>query len=238
MVGCRQSRILSLYAIWNNGLKVAVCGGEDSINDLHWSKQPGSCRTYVCTFEEGLNMKAWFDGLKEGHAFVSNGPLLQFQVDHHLPGQTVTLPENGGMVEVTMELTSIAPLEKVLLIFNGMVLEEIVLEGDRTHFEYRKKHPVTESGWFHLRAEGTPEERFPLDAIYAQAFTNPVWVTVGDQPVRDKKSAEYSIRWIEKLETIMASDPGWRSQQEKDHVLSQLGEAKEIYLRLAREAVR
>ena len=38
---------------------------------------------------------------------------------------------------------------------------------------------VSKSGWYHLRAEGDRGERYPLDATYAQAFTNPTWVEVG-----------------------------------------------------------
>jgi len=227
-----------VYAIWNNGLKIAACGGEDSLNDLQRSRQIGSHKTYVNTSSKGLEMKAWFDGLKKGHAFVSNGPLIDFIVEDRIPGETINLPKSGGMVEIEVEVQSIVPLEKVLLIFNGDVVEEFLLEDDRTHFEYRKSHQVNESGWFHLRAEGVPEERFPLDAKYAQAFTNPVWVIVGDQPIRDQESAQYSIRWIEKLKEIMDKDPGWRSQAEKNHVFGQLNEAKEIYQKFAREAVK
>ena len=43
-----------MYALWNNGLKVAAVGGEDSISNLHMSKLVGSHRTYVFTGEQGL----------------------------------------------------------------------------------------------------------------------------------------------------------------------------------------
>ena len=63
-----------LYAVWNNGLRVTATGGEDSISSLHRSKLLGSYRTYVYTGNLGLNMDAWFTGLKRGRAFVSSGP--------------------------------------------------------------------------------------------------------------------------------------------------------------------
>ena len=47
------------------------------------------------------------------------------------------------------------------------------------------------AGVYHLRAEGRPADRFPLDADYAQAFTNPIWVQVGTQPIRNRAAAEY-----------------------------------------------
>jgi len=74
-----------------------------------------------------------------------------------------------------------------------------------------------------------------LDTPYAQAFTNPVWITVGDRPIRDRSAAEYSIQWIEKLIMFAEAWPGWRSQRERDHVFGQFDEAKRIYQRLAAE---
>ena len=85
---------------------------------------------------------------------------------------------------------------------------------------------------------GNPDERFPLDASFAQAFTNPVWLTVGDQPVRSRAAAEYSIQWIDKLKEISEAWPGWRSQQERGHVFAQFDEARQIYQKFAREAGR
>ena len=126
--------------------------------------------------------------------------------------------------------------DKVLLVHNGEVVDEVTLDGDRTSLDYTKTLEVSGSGWYHLRAEGSPDERFPLDTSYAQAFSNPVWVTVGDQPIRSRESAEYSIRWIDKLREMAEAWPGWRSQEERDHVYAQFDEAKAIYQRFASEA--
>ena len=225
-----------MYAIWNNGLRVAAIGGEDSLGNLHSWKLIASVRTYVYTGARGLDMKAWFDGMRDGHAFVSTGPLVELTVNNKIPGETVELPAGGGTVEISARVRSIVPLEKVLLVHNGEVIDEVMLDGDRKNLDYTRSIQVTESGWYHLRAEGTPEERFPLDSGYAQAFTNPVWVTVGDQPVRSRAAAEYSIRWIDKLREMAEAHPGWRSQKERDHVFAQFDEAKVIYQGFAEQA--
>ena len=231
-----RAAFFPLYAVWNNDLRVSVCGGEDSISDLHWSKQVGSFRTYVHTGDKGLDMNAWFDGLKSGHAFVSGGPLLEFTVNGKMPGESIKLSENGGTVRIDAKIQSITPLEKVLLVSNGEVIEEIQLGENRRNVEYSKHLRVEESGWYHLRAEGKMEDRFPLDTLYAQAYTNPVWITVGGKPIRSEESAEYSLRWIDKLEAIMDADPGWRSQKEKEHVFAQFEEARNVYRQFAKEA--
>ena len=225
-----------MYAMWNNGLRVTAVGGEDSISSMHRSKLIGSARTYVYTGARGLDMQAWFDGMRGGHAFVSTGPLVELTVNGKLPGETVELPADGGTVEISALVRSIVPLEKALLVRNGEVIDEVVLAGDRKRLDYATTLPVTESGWYHLRAEGRPEDRFPLDSNYAQAFTNPVWVTVGNRPVRSRAAAEYSIRWIDKLREMAEAWPGWRSQKERDHVFAQFDEAKMIYQGFAEQA--
>jgi TolB protein len=225
-----------LYAIWNNGLKVAAVGGEDSISNLHISKLVGSHRTYVHTGARGLEMHAWLDGMRQGRAFVTNGPLVELTVNGSFPGETVGLPSAGGPVRVEGRVRSIVPLQQVTLYFNGRPVEDVPLSADRKSADLSKTIAVSTSGWYHLRAEGAPADRFPLDTSYPQAFTNPVWVTVGARPVRDRASAEYSLKWIDKLQQLAAAWPGWRSKKEQDHVYSQLEEARAVYRRLLAEA--
>jgi TolB protein len=224
------------YAVLNNGLRITAVGGEDSISNLHQSKLVGSVRTYVFTGERGLNADAWFEGLRRGQAFVSTGPLVELTVQGRASGEEVHLPAGGGMLEVIARVRSITSLEKVLLIFNGEVAETIPLSGDRKSADYQKQLRVTRSGWYHLRAEGVPAERYPLDTGYAQAFTNPIWVKVGNQPVRNRAAADYAIKWIDRLQEMAEAWPDWRSQKERDHVFAQFEEARQVYRRLARDA--
>ena len=224
------------YAVLNNGLRVAATGGEDSMSDLHISKLVGSARTYVHTGDAGLQAGPWIQGIREGRTVVSTGPLLVATVDGKMPGEEVPLPAEGGSVELTVWLRSITPLEKVTVIFNGEPIDEILLSGDRKSLDLTKSYPVTRSGWFHVHAQGTPEESYPLDTGFAQAFTSAIWVRTGERPVRDLAAAEYAMDWIDKLKALAATHPGWRSQWEKDHVFAQFDEARAIYEGFAREA--
>lgn len=224
------------YAVLNNGLRVTAVGGEDSISSMHRSKLVGSARTYVHTGDRGLDADAWFEGLRLGRAFVTTGPLVELTVNGRMPGEDAKLPAPGGDASVVARVQSITPLENVTLIFNGEVVEKVPLSADRRSAQFSKTLRVTRSGWYHLRAEGNPEERYPLDTTFAQAFTNPVWVTVGDRPVRSAAAADYCLRWIDKLQQLAEKWPGWRSQKEKDHVYAQFDEARAIYRRLQQEA--
>jgi hypothetical protein len=156
-------------------------------------------------------------------------------VDGKMPGDEVELPASGE-VAIEIRVRSITPLAKVMLIWNAELVEEIPLPDDRKSLDYTTKVRVSGSGWFHVRAEGVREESYPLDTGFAQGFTNPVWVTVGGEPVRDLEAAQYSIEWIDKLTAMAEAAPGWRSQWEKDHVFGQFRQARAIYEGFARDA--
>lgn len=225
-----------LYAVWNNGLRITATGGEDSISNLHRSKLVGSVRTYVQTDQRGLDMDAWFEGLRAGRAFVSSGPLVEMAVDGRGPGDVVALPEGGATVEITGQVRSVTELDRILVVCNGETLDEVPVMGDRRQATFSTRHRVRRSGWCHLRAEGATADRFPMDVAYVQAFTNPVWIQVGDQPVRDAAGADYALRWIDTLQALAEDWPGWRADTERAHVFAQFDEARAVYRRFASEA--
>jgi hypothetical protein len=234
--GAGRAGFVPWYAVLNNGLRITATGGEDSISSLHASKLVGSARTYVYTGDRGLDATAWWEGLRLGRAFVSLGPLVELEINGRLPGDEIQLPRGGGSVEVVARVRSITPLEKVFLVANGEAIEPVPLSADRRSGDLRKQMSVARSGWYHLRAEGSPAERHPLDAGYALAFTNPIWVTVGTQPVRSRAAADYCLKWIDTLQKMAEAWPGWRSQKEKDHVFAQFDEARQIYRHRGAEA--
>jgi hypothetical protein len=94
---------------------------------------------------------------------------------------------------------------------------------------------VQASGWFSLVVEA--EELPPaVSAAYAQAVTNAVRVYVGDGKIRSRESAEYFLRWIERLRAEIADLSLWRSEGERARTYRELDEAARIYTERAREA--
>ena len=226
--GSSQDGFPPLYAAWNNGLRVVVVGGEDSISSLHNTPLVGSVRTYVKTPAGELTMRGWLDGMRNGHAFMTNGPLVDFEVDGSIAGETVELT-SGDEVTVSVEVSSITPLDRAELVFNGEVIAALPFTGDRQTLSFERSFRPDRSGWYHVRVEGARGEAFPMDAGYVQAVTNPVWVIVDGAPVRSAEAADYGIAWVDKLQEMAEEWPGWRSQAEKDHVYAQFEEAREVY---------
>ena len=226
-----------LYAVWNNGLRITATGGEDSISNLHRSKLVGSVRTYVHTGTRGLDMAAWFEGLRAGRAFVSSGPLVELTVDGKMPGEQVALPSDGGTVEIVGRVQSVTSLDRLFLVCNGETVNTVPVGGDGRTAQLRMRHRITRSGWCHLRAEGATGDRYPMDVAYVQAFTNPIWLQVGNQPARNRAAADYALQWIDKLQEMADAWPGWRAEKERAHVFAQFDEARDVYRRFARESV-
>jgi TolB protein len=223
------------YAALNNGLRVAAIGGEDSITNLHISRLVGCVRTYVYLGDKPLTPAAWWEAARAGRSFVTTGPLVELTVEGERPGGTVSLPANGR-VDVSVRVRSITPLQRVQLVVNGESLQEIPLDLTRTKVDWSGSVSMPRSGWVHVRAEGLPAERAPLDAVYAQAFTNPVWIRVDEKPVRDAAAAKYFLQWIDRLQIMAEAWPGWTSAEERAHVFGQFDEARGVYKRFAEEA--
>jgi TolB protein len=228
---------LTQLAVWhhalNNDLPIVPVGGEDSISNLHNSKLVGSIRTYAMVGRD-FTIEGWLGALRKGNVFYSSGPLLEFQVNGKPPGEIVQLPAGGGSVKLSASVRSVVPLNKVAVYSNGRVIHEASIGSDPRHISFEHDFKVTGSGWFSLYASG-PATRL-LDINYPEAATNAVRVYVGGRPIRNRDSAQYFIRWIDKLHGMAEEWLWWRSQAEKDHVFAQLAEAKKVYEKLAREA--
>jgi TolB protein len=205
----------------NNDLRIVPTGGEDSISDLQRSRFVGTSRTYAFV-GKAFTTQTWLDAIRRGHTFFTTGPLLDFQISGHLPGDAIHLPRTGGTVEIEGSVWSFAPLSRVVIYHNGTILKELPASGS-----FRERIHVSQSGWYSLYAEGPRDLR--IEAQYPQAATNAIRIYVGDQKIRNEESAAYFIRWIDKLSTMAKAWPWWRSEAERNHVLVQFQQARKIY---------
>jgi hypothetical protein len=216
----------------NCGFKIAASAGEDSILSMHATPILGQSRIYVYLGAE-LTWDRWIDGIRRGRTFVTNGPLLNFQVNGEIPGSEIHLPAGGGTVEVSGRFDSIVPVDRMELYRNGAVIETVSAGG--RHGELHKRIPVTRSGWLTLRAIGnTPHH--PVEDAYVVAETSPVYVYCGDEPIRSREDAEYFLRWVDDVGRQVEADSNWNSERERSHVLDQFAAARRVFEQRAKEA--
>jgi hypothetical protein len=234
-----QSAGDAVLAVWyhalNNGFRVPVTGGEDSISSLHRVELVGVSRGYFHLGDQPFTWENWMKALLAGKGFVTNGPLLEFSANDAGMGEQLVLPAGGGRVTFRGTLHSMVGVERFELVSMGQVVHTIPLTGDKRTTTFELPLDVKASGWYSLRAIGRPST-FPVENTRPQAVTNPIYVMVGSQPIRSAASADYFVRWIDKLTAMAEKDPGWRSDREKAHVLGQFREARDIYVARGREA--
>ena len=227
------------YATLNNGLRVTAIGGEDSISNLHRSKLVGSVRTYVYTGSAGSTCTPGSKGSAKGRAFVSTGPLVELTVNGRMPGEEVELPASGGDGRGgSPRAVDRALGPRSCWSFNGNVIDRSRLRRrPQGSWISRSSYPVRRSGWFHLRAEGKPEDRYPLDTGYPPGLHQP-GLGHGRRPPGPQPAGGRVLdpRGSIRLQKMAEAWPGWRSDKEKAHVFCPVRRGTAVYQRLAAEA--
>jgi TolB protein len=218
----------------DNDFPIAATGGEDSNTSLHHHTLLGSVRTYAYLGPK-LEARAWMDAVRAGHSFESNGPLLEFQINHQIPGESIHLPAAGADIEVDAQVWSTLPLTRAVVYRNGVIFREVPLSQDRLTGKLHAQARVSESGWYSLTAEGEPKAN-STDPSFPQAVSNPIRVYVGDRQIRSRQSAEYFLTWLDKLWKMADKPASWRSPKEREHVLEQFEASRKVYRQRAIEA--
>lgn len=215
------------YRLLNCGFRLPAAGGTDAMANYASLRGPvGMNRVFVKT-GGALDHAAWLAGLKAGHTFATNGPLLSFSLGGKDPGDEISLASPGEL-EAKVDLRSVVPVDHLEIVGNGEVVASFPLSGDRTAVTVTRRLKVLRSGWYTLRAYADGS-RHPVLDIYPFATTSPIYVTVRSAPVRSKADADYFLSWIDRLEAAARAHPGWNGEEEKIAVLDSLDMAKGVF---------
>jgi hypothetical protein len=169
----------------------------------------GYNRAYVHV-DGALTYDRWWQALKSGRVFVTNGPLLRVQANGQFPGHVFRSP---GPIRVSLagDLDSRDPVAALELVQNGSV-KAIQLPCELT---------IRESGWFLLRATAD------VSHTYRVACTGPFYVEIEGQtsPVQ-RDSAEFFLDWVrQRIDRVSLDNP-----QQRAEVLRPLRAAEEFWL--------
>lgn len=221
------------YRLLNCGFRVPAAAGTDAFPSFASIRGPaGLVRTYV---KAGplLDHRAFLEGLRRGRTFVTNAPLLAFDVEGHGPGDEIRLAA-ARPLRARVTLRSAVPVDHLEIVGNGKVVATVPLTGDRTRAEASVALPATGSAWYVLRA-WSDRPRLPVLDLYPFASTSPVYSQVGDEPVRSPADAAWFARWVDRVIAAAAAHTGWNSEGEREAAMSQLARAREEFRRRSQE---
>ncbi len=188
------------YHILNSGIRIAPSAGSAS---GVLGNPVGYNRVYVYTGDNNLSYSRWWENLRKGISFVTNGPLILPNVSEQKPGH-VFKAEKGRTVELDVKLHLISndPIQCIEIIKNGNVertipFAEFNSNGRLGVLQFKK------SGWFLIRVIADIPHTFRF------ASTAPYYVEIGDEKhYLSRKSIRFFNDWIdERIKKIEIKDP-------------------------------
>ncbi len=217
------------YKLLNLGYRIPAGAGTDAMANYASLHGPvGLNRVYAWVPEGPLNIELWFDALKRGRTFATNGPLLEFTLRGKRIGDELKLDGPQAAVPFTAKLRSIVPVDHLEVVCNGRVQRNLKLGAARNSADVSGTIPLEESGWCVLRASSDNAE-YPVLDNYVYATTSPVYATIGGKPPRSPEDAKYFDAWIERVIEATSQYPDWNSAAEKENVLGKLTKAKRVF---------
>jgi TolB protein len=221
------------YRLLNLGFRIPAGAGTDATANYAAPIRGmvGTYRVYTWVPAWPLNIEMWFDGLKRGRTFATNGPLLNFTLKDEMVGSELALKAPENAVPFRARLQSIAPVDHLEIVCNGKVVQTLRLNADRTSADVSGTIPLTSSGWCVLRAYSDKAE-WPVMDNYVYATTSPVYVNIAGKLARSPEDARYFSAWIDRVIDATSHYPDWNSPAEKENVLKQLEQGKEVYEKL------
>jgi arylsulfatase A len=191
------------YHLLNSGLRVPPSAGSAS---GVLPNPVGYDRVYVHVGKE-LTWAKWWEGLRAGHSFVTNGPLLRAEAAGKLPGHVFREKQKKEVaVEVRVKLTSHDPIRFLEVVKNGEVERRVPFK------EWKKTGTLgtlrfRESGWFLVRVIADNPKTFRF------ASTGPWYVEVGEQKRISRSSARFFLDWVrERMKRVKLDDARQREE--------------------------
>lgn len=173
---------------------------------------PGYNRVYV-HIPEGFSVPAYYENLRAGRSFVTNGPLLRFTVDDHPPGDTVRVDATRP-VRLMATASAREPIDRIEIIANGHVVRQE--SGGRLEAEL----DVPGTSWLAARCYLSTGESETTGATVRLAHSSPVYLSGANQRWDAAPDRAYFAAWIDDLMTETMSDPQrFASNDQRDEVI-------------------
>jgi hypothetical protein len=232
-------RSLDLYYQYlNAGFRVPIGAGTDKMGD---NIPVGSNRLYA-PFTGEPNYEKWLAGLKAGNGFVTNGPILTFDIEGHSSGEVV--PFSGtGKVKARAIARSVLPFQSLEVVVNGVTaLSKNVSNPNRPgpdglySVELEGTIDLNESSWLAARVAENPAIRnriLPRD-LTVFAHTNPIYFLREGAKVRQMPSIQYLQKYVKGTIHWLNTGARFRNSAEREEALSLAEQARRVYADLAK----
>lgn len=217
------------HQLLNSGIRIPAGGGTDAMANYASLRGPVGVNRSFLPAEGELSPENVARGIKQGRGFVSNAPLLGFQLGNARPGDEIRLDTNAVFsIPFKAAMRSSVPVENVEIVFNGRVVGRAPIKEGGLESDYSGNLRVNGSGWLTLRA-WSANAHPDLQDFHVYASTNPIYITGPEGPYRSRSSCAYFLPWIERIEKEVLAFDKFRTEAERESILADVRKAREYY---------
>jgi hypothetical protein len=219
------------YHYLNCGFHLSMSSGSDK---MALNPPMGSARTYVKT-EGALTYDSWIDGIRKGHTFASDYPLLEFSVNGQDAGETLHLNPGKAKLKVRARAQSLEPYDQLEIIVNGQVVRTVKPSGSHCTAAVDEAIEVERGGWIAARAYGRKMLEYGATwwKMPVMAHSSPIYLDMPGRPAPAARSAAVFLDQLQFLENWAERDAKFPTAKNMHEALERIREAKQIYQELA-----
>jgi hypothetical protein len=215
---------LEWYRYLNCGYRIPVVGGTDKMGA---NMAVGANRAYAYLGQNPFTFANWVKAIRSGNTFSSTGPLLQFQVDGHVPGSEITLGAGGGTVEVQAEAKCILPFSRLDVVFNGEVVASKEEKAGAREMTLQSKVHVPGPGWLAARCSAPKDTTIRFFSV--AAHTSPVYVVVPGKEVFSPAAGAYFLALVEGTQAWVDNLATRPDDQRYQRIRKMLSDAHDVW---------
>ncbi|MGD9856283.1 MAG: CehA/McbA family metallohydrolase, partial [Planctomycetaceae bacterium] len=212
----------SFYRYWNAGIRVPMSTGTDwFIYDFNRVYVPAPGR---------ITPEQWLDRLAAGRSFITNGPLLEFEVDGRGIGEALPL-DAARSVSVKGRAVGRVDFQRLELVRNGNVVKSLVSKPQGRHFaaELDVTLDIDAPCWIALRtpppfapddprfASRTPENEYGRELF---SHTSATFIDVGGRRVFDVEAGRALLEDMQQARPFITQAGLFADELEQRTVLS------------------
>ncbi|MBI5091092.1 MAG: CehA/McbA family metallohydrolase [Candidatus Hydrogenedentes bacterium] len=152
------------YDFLNTGFKVTASAG----SDVPWGGTVGEVRVYAYLGRKGFSADRWFEAVRQGHTFVTNGVMIDLNVDHAMPGDQITVKQDRPLrvrARAWGDPQRATPA-KLEIVVHGDVIKTVAATAQEAELATEFDLPAGDGLWISARAEGTDGSRAHTTPVY------------------------------------------------------------------------
>jgi hypothetical protein len=221
------------YQYLNAGFRLPIAAGTDKFSE---DIPLGSNRVYA-KVPEPANYAAWLAAVRAGQGFVTNGPILEFEVGGPTPGDVVEF-QGAKRIKARVTARSILPFTTLEIVLNGDVVGHKTIAIPKNEprdglysMEVEATVELTKSGWLAARVVDHPDLKnriLPRD-VSVFAHTDPIYFLQDGRKIREEASIAYLRKYVKGVLHWLDTNPKFTNEADRREAHRAAEEALKFY---------